>query len=241
MTLNQVINRIKSISLSHRQIRNFQTGLVSDFLTDHTTRYPSVFLQDNGGKISTTGHATTLSYRMFIMDLVNVSEDSKTNEQDVQSDMVSIAMDLITQLNDGNYSDWVISADNNLQLVVENDNDMHAGCIIDFSVRIIFDQNKCAVPSDSETGTPIDTDMKVYDLIYTATGEEGSILTSTGVGANVAALNGKKILFATRNNGTIFRVSSSPQSDEFTWDNTSFGAGTTIGAGERFLFLYRNY
>lgn len=147
MTLNNVISRIKTIALAHKQVKSFFYGAVSDFLNDHTTLYNAVFLQDNGGSISLGRHATTLNYRLFIMGLVHVASETKENEQDVQSDMISIAMDLLAQMNDGNYNDWKISPDNNLQLVVENDGDMHAGVIIDFSVSLPFKQNICAVPS----------------------------------------------------------------------------------------------
>ncbi len=242
MTLNNVVNRIKQIAQAHKQVRNFQQGLVSDFLTDHTTKYPSVFLQDNGGNISTSGHATTLAYRMFIMDLVHVSEGSKQNEQDVQSDMVSIAMDLIAQMNDGNYSDWKISTDNNLQLVVENENDLHAGCIVDFSVSIMFSQDRCQVPSDLVVDIENDTSMKtVFDVKYIASGSEGNALTSSGATPNIPEINGKKILFITREQSPIYKVSSSPDSAEYTWNDTDIILGTVTNPGERFLILYRNY
>lgn len=148
MTLNQVIKRIESLSLGHKQVRTFKKGLVSDFLADKTTKYPAVFLQDFGGTISLTGHATTLNYKLFIIDLVHVSEDTKDNEQDVHSDMVSVAMDLLAQMNNSLYDDWRISPDNNLQLVVETDGDMYAGVVIDFSVRIMYEQNICVIPTD---------------------------------------------------------------------------------------------
>lgn len=235
MTLNNVINRIKSLALGHKQVRSFYQGLVTDFLADKTTKYPAVFLQDNGGKISLAGHATTLSYRLFLMDLVHVSEDSKQNEQDVQSDMVSIAMDLLAQMNNGTYSDWIVSPDNNLQLVVENDNDMHAGCIVDISIRIMYEQNICQIPTDITNYTPTDESMKfLYDTEYVATGNEGFTLS-------IPEIVGKKILLITRGSAVIYKVSSAPSSSEFMWDDTIISLGTATNTNERFLILYRNY
>jgi len=208
---------------------------VTDFLADKTTKYPAVFLQDNGGKISLSGHATTLNYRLFLMDLVHVSEDSKQNEQDVQSDMVSIAMDLLAQMNNGAYSDWIVSADNNLQLVVENDNDMHAGCIVDISIRIMYQQNICQIPTDITNYIPTDESMKfLYDSEYMATGNEGVML-------NIPEIVGKKILLITRGSAVIYKVSYSPSSAEFTWNDTTITLGTATNMNERFLILYRNY
>lgn len=148
MTFNQVIQRIRTISLAHKQVNAFEKGLVSDFTSGKkTTLYPAVFLQDNGGSISLAGHASTLNYRLFFADLVHVSEDTKNNEDDVLSDMISVAMDVLAQMNHGDFNDWVISAENSLGLFVETDGDMYAGCVVDISIRIVYNQNVCAVPS----------------------------------------------------------------------------------------------
>jgi hypothetical protein len=147
MTLNSVIKRIRELCLAHRQIRTFKVGRVTDFENDKTTKYPAVFVHDNGGVISTEGHAAMLNYRIFFLDLVNASEDTKENEPDVQSDMVSAAMDIIAQMNFGIFSDWRLSSENNLQLISEDGNDLRAGCYVDCSLRFKFTQNVCEAPS----------------------------------------------------------------------------------------------
>lgn len=235
MTLNQVIDRIKRLSLGHKQVRTFKKGLVSDFLADKTIKYPAVFLQDNGGTISLSGHATSLSYRIWFVDLVHVSEATKDNEQDVHSDMVSIAMDLLAQMNNGQFDDWAISSDNSLQLVVENDGDMFAGVTVDFTVRIMFEQNICQVPTDIIDYTPTDESMKfLYDVSYTATGSEGTTLS-------IPDIVGKKILFITRGSAIIYKTSSAPTSSEYMWNDTVITLGAATNPNERFLILYRNY
>lgn len=235
MTLNNVTNRISQLSLGHKQVRTFRKGLLGDLFADKTARYPAVCLQDLGGSISLTGHATTINYRMFISDLVHVSQDTKTNEEDVLSDMVSIAMDLLAQLNNGNYDDWRISTDNSLNFFVESENDMHAGCVIDLSIRFMYTQNICQIPTDITEYTPTDTDMKyVYDIKYIATGSEGSTLT-------IPEIVGKKVLFVTRESSPIYKVSSGPAASEYTWNDTIIGLGVATNPGDRFLILYRNY
>lgn len=235
MTLNQVINRIKQLALGHKQVRTFRKGLVSDLFADKTAKYPAVCLQDSSGTISLAGHATTLNYKLFIVDLVHVSEDTKDNEQDVESDMVSIAMDLLAQMNNNLYDDWKISAENSLALIFENDGDMHAGCVIDFSVRIMYTQNICQIPTEVTDYIPTDNEMKyVYDETYVATGAEGSMLS-------IPAIVGKKVLFITRGNAVIYKTSSSPVSSEYTWNNTVIGLGADTNPNEKFLILYRNY
>lgn len=235
LTLNQVQKRIESLTLAHKQVRTYKQGLVSDFFTDKTTKYPAACLQDISGVISLSGHSTSLSYRMFLLDLVHVSEDSKQNEQDVQSDMVSIAQDLLAQMSFPGYDDWAISSDNQLQLLVENDNDLIAGCYFDFSVRTMYARNVCQVPTEITDYSPIDDSMKhIYDVKYIATGTEGTTLT-------IPELAGEKILFMTRGNSIIYKTSSSPASNEFTWDDTDIGLGVVTNPGEPFLILYRNY
>ena len=151
LTFNQIIRRIRTIATDHLQVKTFGRGLVTDFLTDKTTNYPAVFLQNAGGQISPSRHSSTVSFRMFIIDMVHVSEDSKENELDVQSDMISIGQDLLAQMNRGEYNDWRISSDNSFQLLVETDGDMYAGIYIDFSVTFMYDQNSCAVPTTKTT------------------------------------------------------------------------------------------
>lgn len=235
MTLNNVIDRIKTLSLGHKQVRSFRKGLLGDLFADKTAKYPAVCLQDLGGSISITGHATTLNYKLFILDLVNVSEGTAGNEQDVESDMVSIAMDLLAQFNSGLYDDWRISTDNTLELVAEHENDMVSGCVIDLSIRIMFQQNICQIPTDITDYTPTDNDMKfVYDIKYVATGSEGTTLS-------IPEIVGKKVLFVTRESGPIYKVSNVPGSSEYTWNDTIVGLGAVTNPGDRFLILYRNY
>lgn len=235
MTLNQVVARIKSLALGHKQVRDFRKGLVTDFFADKAAKYPAVCLQDNSGVISLAGHAATLNYRMFIADLVHVSQDTKLNEQDVHSDMVSIAMDLLAQMNNGNYDDWKISADNSLALFSENEGDMQAGCVIDLTIGFIYQQNICQVPTDITDYIPTDNDMKfVYDIKYTATGSEGITLS-------IPEIIGKKILFVTRESAPIYKVSSAPTSSEYIWNDIMMTLGAVTNPGDRFLILYRNY
>lgn len=234
MTLNQVIRRIKMLGLAHKQIRAFRRGLVSDFFADKTSKYPALLLQDTGGNISTGGHATTLNFRLFFLDMVHVNEDTNDNEQDVQSDMLLVAMDIVAEMNAGIFDDWALSTTNNLQLLYEGDNDLYGGCFIDISLRIMFSQNLCQIPTEIINGSPTDTDMKVYDEVYVASGTEGFAIT-------IPAIAGKKILLVVRENSTIYKVSNNPGSTEYTFDGTTITVGTVITPGQRFLILYRNF
>lgn len=72
-------------------------------------------------------------------------------------------------------------------------------------------------------------------LKYVATGAEGSTLT-------IPEIAGYDILLIVRESGPIFEVGTSPDSSEFTWDDTDIVLGAAVGgAGERFLILYKTY
>lgn len=235
MTVNQVIKRIRDLTLGHKQIRTFRKGLVSDFFTDKTAKYPAACLQDDGGTISLSGHYARLNYRLFLLDLVHVSQDTKENEDDVLSDMMSIAMDLLAQFNYPGFNDWKVSSDASIEFIVEGDNDLHAGVTFGFSVDFPYTQNVCQVPTEIINYNPTDDSMaKVFDFKYVASGAEGVTLS-------IPQLVGKKILFVTRGNSIIYKTSSAPSSYEYVWNDTVMTLGTATSEEEPFLILYSNY
>lgn len=71
-------------------------------------------------------------------------------------------------------------------------------------------------------------------LKYVATGSEGTTLT-------IPALAGYEVLLITRGIGAIYEVGASPESDEFTWDDTDIVLGTETSPGEKFNIIYRTY
>lgn len=237
MTLNQVIKRIEDICLAHKQLRNFYFGVPTDFLTEKTTRYASSFLQDVAGSIDPGSKSLVMSFKLYLLDIVNTSKLAKENELDVQSDMLSIGLDLLAEFNHSNYTDWKISLSNSIVLVREEYDDLVAGVVVDFSVITPYNLDTCAVPTDELPSVINTDDMKlVYDVVYNTTGSEGSTLS-------VPEVVGKKVLLVVRENSPLYKVSASPASSEYTWNNTSFGLGTPVNpeSSERFLILYRNY
>lgn len=236
MTYNQVINRIKTISLAHRQVRTFKRGLQQDELSDDKqVLYPAVFLNETSGNVSLVNNAATFCFRLKVLDLVHVSEHAKENELDVLSDTMSILLDLLAQMNYGAYNDWKISTGNAIASYVENDGDMNAGWYMDMCIGIIYDQNVCVVPSDLIPEIePNELDVKVYDYKYVADGTEGATI-------HIDEIVGKKILLVTREYSPLYRVSNAPNQTEFTWDDNDIGLGIDALPGERFLILYRNY
>lgn len=235
-TLRSVSRRISLIVSDHLQIRSFFQNVEADeWLNDKDTLFPAALLLDNGGVISPGGHATTLSFRLFLVDVVNVSEGTKLNELDVQSDMLGVAQDIVAQVNRSGCNDWFPGGDSVFQELADGDNVLYAGVVVDFSVRIVFTQNICAIPTSFTDCIPQNsTDMNVYDLEYIGLGTEGSSLV-------IPALAGKNILLITRESGALYKIASLPDTAEYTWDGTTITFGLPIALNARFLILYRNY
>jgi hypothetical protein len=237
MTLNQVIKRVSQIALAHKQVRNFYYGVPTDFLNDKTTRYASAFLQDTPGSLDVSLKTQSFGFKLYLLDLVHVSEDAKENEQDVQSDMLSVIKDLVAEMNHSNYSDWKISATNPVTLLREEFDDLVAGAVIDLTISVPYNLDTCVVPT-GELPVEFNTDdMKlVYDIEYMAT-VPGAVLLV------VPDVIGKKILLVTRENAVLQKVLSDPDAGEYTIaDGDTIQLGAPIGiSGERFLILYRNF
>jgi hypothetical protein len=149
MTLNQIVRRIKTIALAHGQVKNFYYGSVTDFLDDKKTRYAGCFLQDNGGNIDISARTLTFNFRIFLLDLVHVSDETALNELDVQSDMVSIVADLLAEFDNSVYQDWMPSTSNTITLVREELDDMVAGAVADVSILTPYIKDTCAVPANN--------------------------------------------------------------------------------------------
>jgi hypothetical protein len=70
---------------------------------------------------------------------------------------------------------------------------------------------------------------------YVATGTEGDTLT-------ISQLLGKDILLIIRGMAPIYESDdSTPESDEYTWDQADVVLGAVTNLNEKFIILYRNF
>lgn len=252
LTYNSVRNRIRNTCKAHKLINSFYFARYEDLVEEKNFNYPCIFVQSKGGTISQGRHESSIDFRMFVLDRTFVSMDSTDNEADVISDTIGIAEDIVSQLvRMGNVNtDMQLSITSNFEILLEKDSDVTAGIYFDFTIRILFYQNVCAVPSD----IPIDPgeDMKeVYDIIWLAPDDilqpDDSFpgIFSFTVPGDVI---GKKVLHVVRSNYPLFKTtavnfdnSPSVQSNEYYFDGSSITYGTAIMPGERTLILYRVY
>ncbi len=190
MTLNQIIKRIETLALSHHQINSFFFGAGEDFDINGEIGYPACFLERRGGVIDRIEHQQFFNFRLYLLDLVPESTDTKGNEQEVLSDMSSVAADLVAMLMATEFQDdWVIGDLSPFTLEVEVLNDLDAGVYLDISIGVEFLADRCQVPAD-DVEFETDFDMaRTKILTYTATGNEGDNFEVPGLaGKNVLAI-----------------------------------------------------
>lgn len=143
MTLNQVIKKIEDIGNAHEQIKTTFYGSAFDFLSKGSDAlYPAFIFDLNNASIN--GKTLTLSFSLFFMDRMLPEE---TNYQDVISDQLLTAQDIIAQLS---YNDFNFDLQESVTLNAfsESTPDLLAGWQTDISLDLPYIYNRCEVPSD---------------------------------------------------------------------------------------------
>jgi hypothetical protein len=144
------------MAASHRQIKSFYYGNVWEWLQQNTGKveYPALFVEHNTSNISTSGRTVTHQLRLYFLDLVNVANETETNENDVLSDMLSVAQDIVFMAKDPAYESpasdddaWFTSGDVSAVLYTDKTNDSLAGVSIDLPISTLMIPDRCAVPT----------------------------------------------------------------------------------------------
>ena len=192
LTLNQIVDRVRTLSLSHKQVKTFYFGDRPEFDANGEIVYGAVFLEIQPGRFDRTEHLQFFNFRLYCLDLVPESTDSEANETEVLSDMHSVAADILAMLMYSGYQDdWVISDIAPATPVTEYLNDMDAGVYVDVEIGVDFLADRCQVPAEDVT-FETDFDMSRTKIVtYDATGSEGNSFS-------VSVIAGKVVLAAYR-------------------------------------------
>lgn len=194
LTLNQIVKRLRSLALSHKQIKFFYQGDPWEFDLNGEITYAACFLEFQPGVIDRTEHKKSWNFRVYFLDLVTVSTDTEGNELEVISDMDGVATDFLAMVMSANFQDdWIITPLNNFTSVTEVLGDMAAGVFLDISIGVDFLADNCQVPAE-ETDFENDFDMARTKIFrYEGTGSEGSSFTPVDVSIG-GTLAGKTVL-----------------------------------------------
>lgn len=195
LTLNQVIKRLETLALSHKQIKSFYRGAPVDFDIQGGAGdniYPALFCEKLPGSTNRTEHQHQYNFRLHFYDLVNIASGSQENEQEVLSDMDSVGLDFMAMIMSYTYQDiWQIVDNSSEESQVFQLGDLVGGSVREIGIKIDFLADNCQVPAEDVTFNE-DFDMaRTRILTYTGTGSEGSSFT-------VPDLAGKIVLSAYR-------------------------------------------
>ena len=143
MTLNNIIQTIESLGNAHQQIKTTFYGNAFDFLSRGAENtYPAFFFDITGASIN--GKTSTLNFTLFFCDRV-LPEQS--NEQEVLSDQLLTAEDIIAQLHYNDF-DFVLQDAVTLDFFTEDTPEYLAGVSATISLDLPYLQNRCVVPTD---------------------------------------------------------------------------------------------
>lgn len=237
MTLNQVVIRLKALALSHKQIHHFYFGDIIEWLANGDVQYPCCFVEINNSEISKEDHLTKYNLSIWFLDLVNVDTKTKANEIDVMSDLTAMAEDYTALLNYiDNQDDLTINTSYNLQYFREKFEDLTIAVKLDIMVAVDYTSNRCQVPSTGMVFppvVPVDYNI-VYNYIYTATGDEGSIIINAG-------LISKTILMLFKGDKLLVPSVSLSSTDQYNYNSATgeFDFGSDFEAGQVLQFIYK--
>ena len=143
MTLNQTIKIIEDLGNAHQQINTTFYGNAFDFLSKGSDNvYPALFFDLTGASIN--GKTSTINFTLFFCDRV-LPEQS--NEQEVLSDQLLTAEDIIAQLHYNDF-DFVLQDAVTLDFFTEDTPEYLAGVSATISLDLPYLQNRCVVPTD---------------------------------------------------------------------------------------------
>lgn len=215
MTLNQIVSRLKSLALSHKQINSAYFGDPWEFDANGEIIYGACFIEQLPGSIDRVERLQRFNFRVYFLDLVGPGEK---NETDALSDMHSVCADFLAMLMSPNYQeDWMIIEQTPVSPLTETLGDMASGVFLDVGILVEFLADSCQVPADDVEFEESFDMARTRILTYTGTGSEGSSFT-------VANLPGKNVLAAYRGGSYKRIITTTPtDSDKIKVTGTDLG------------------
>ena len=219
MTLNQVIQRMAAIAGAHKMIRTFayvRSATAYIVEAGKKINYPLCLVEHNAGQISSTQHFATHNVRIYLLDLVNRSNNADANEQDVLSDMHGVALDLIALFRDPAYFDtWFIEGNATVSMISDTGADYLAGVGFDLPINTFFLGDRCQVPASA---LPADT-VEIISTGRDWTWVQFEMQTDSNT-FTLATLIGKTILGIWRDDTPQTMVVINPGDEkEYTFDD----------------------
>ena len=145
MTLNQIIEKIKTQAESHKMVGKFAVGAEFDFAVDEVKYYPLVWLVPNGFTFNTEQKAVNYDFSMLVMDR---QFESSSNTIEVLSDTAGIIIDIVTLLKRNVAdSDFDINVNGQAEPFFDSKTDVVAGHGLDFVINTPYLESYCDIPT----------------------------------------------------------------------------------------------
>ena len=143
MTLNQIIEKIKTQAESHKMVGKFAVGAEFDFAVDEVKYYPLVWLVPNGFTFNTEQKAVNYDFSMLVMDR---QFESSSNTIEVLSDTAGIIIDIVTLLKRNvTDADFEIVVSGNAEPFFDSRTDVVAGHGISFTINTPYLESYCDI------------------------------------------------------------------------------------------------
>jgi hypothetical protein len=146
MTLNAVIQRIKAVATSHGQVNYFFFGTVDDYLQmNDVPKHVSVILTLKSAKfIGDRQSQTQIDFALYVMDWSGIEV---TGQQDLWSDTLLIAHDILASLKDETANDFYLVEGLTLTPFNEKFSDSLTGWMMDLTIGYDSELDRCAIPN----------------------------------------------------------------------------------------------
>tara|TARA_R110002050_G_scaffold554_3_gene4039 strand:+ start:1097 stop:1534 length:438 start_codon:yes stop_codon:yes gene_type:complete len=141
-TYNNVIDSLKAIGEKHLIIKKVESGDLHEMDLEKNTKYPLMFI--NPLDVTAAINTLTYNYQIFICDLVHADRD---NEQEVISDSLQIAIDVISMIREEQYEGLFTTDDFNLEMFTERFDNALAGWTFTLPITVENDFNTCDIPT----------------------------------------------------------------------------------------------
>jgi hypothetical protein len=145
MTLKEIIATIEELGTKHKMIATVYNGAAMDRLALSDVAYPMFTFDVVNARIA--GQTIEFDFSMFFFDRLQADA---TNEREVQSDQLSIAQDIISQLKYGGWDSFVLSDNVPIVFFTDSTPELLAGVNATATVVVDFIADRCSVPTDFE-------------------------------------------------------------------------------------------
>jgi hypothetical protein len=165
LTLNQIIDQIKTLANAHYQIAEVGVGTIAELQSKPDREYPLLWLSNEGGTLDNNYKVDNIRLTMFGRVTVgDEGQDDDASELEVLSDMQLILLDFLNYFHQNHGQDYVTDKSNTLEHFTERTNDRTAGYSTVLELKQFYDWNKCKIPQSGASIPPTVDGLTLYDF-----------------------------------------------------------------------------